>query len=348
MLDKLSARERNLLVVLLGVVLICIVYFGIGKYLYPKFLQVKENLHLKKQELMEVSGRINQLSFLENENSELKIKLQDLTNSFNKEVRNGINYYYIGKHAGENGVTIREMKPLPYEDNKEYLKIPLELTVRGKYRQIIKFIELVEKDMPNTSEIISLEIYPAGTTRPALPKAEEKVEKAEETEKEGSLTESLKETAEKAVTSHLPPEMLQELSFVPDMIGEDPDVDAYMTLVTYAVKSPEIMELAGDKPLGRLDAFTPAIDLPAAEPDMSGEDLGDGGESGGFDNTGGLGDMDDVIFPEESGTSSHGTSDVNESPGSSKGGVPGVIIKETGDYSFPVRETNRDKEETGQ
>lgn len=181
MLDKLSARERNLLVVLLGVVLICIVYFGIGKYLYPQFRQVKENLNFKRQELMEVSSRISNLSMLEKENNELKIKLQNLTNSFNKEVRNGVNYYYIGKHAGENGVTVREMKPLPYEDNEEFIKIPLDLTVRGEYQQIIKFIELVEKDMPNTSEITSLEIYPAGMPRPDLPKVEE-------TEKAGSLT----------------------------------------------------------------------------------------------------------------------------------------------------------------
>ena len=342
MLDNLSARERSLLVVLLGVVLICIVYFGIGKYLYPQFRQVKENLNFKRQELMEVSSRISNLSMLEKENNELKIKLQNLTNSFNKEVRNGVNYYYIGKHAGENGVTVREMKPLPYEDNEEFIKIPLDLTGRGEYRQIIKFIELVEKDMPNTSEITSLEIYPAGMPRPDLPKVEE-------TEKAGSLTELLKETKEKAVTSSLPPEVPEEASYVYGMLGEeDTNVDAYITLVTYAVKSPEIMELAAEKPLGRLDAFTPAVDLPAADTDVSGENLDDGGDSGGFNNTGGSGKMDDVFFPEKSGVRPPDAGDGIESPGSSKAGAPEVIIKETGDYSFPVRETNRDKEETGQ
>ena len=39
---------------------------------------------------MEVSSRISNLSMLEKENNELKIKLQNLTNSFNKEVRNGL------------------------------------------------------------------------------------------------------------------------------------------------------------------------------------------------------------------------------------------------------------------
>ena len=158
MLDNLSARKEAF-GCFAWCVLICIVYFGIGKYLYPQFRQVKENLNFKRQELMEVSSRISNLSMLEKENNELKIKLQNLTNSFNKEVRNGVNYYYIGKHAGENGVTVREMKPLPYEDNEEFIKIPLDLTVRGEYRQIIKFIGWWKRICPPVK--LRLEIYPA-------------------------------------------------------------------------------------------------------------------------------------------------------------------------------------------
>jgi hypothetical protein len=115
------------------------------------------------------------------------------------------------------------MRPLPYEDNEQYLKIPLDLTVRGKYRQILKFIELVEKDMPNTSEITSLEFTP-GSQRivPA---------KEEETDNAGSLTEPLKNAAQKAVTSSVPSENVpQGASAQLTLSSEaDPDVDVYLT-----------------------------------------------------------------------------------------------------------------------
>jgi hypothetical protein len=48
-----------------------------------------------------------------------------------------------------------------------------------------------------------------------------------------------------------------------------------------------------------VDAFSPAVDLPAAEPGSFEKDMGNVGNLGDLGDTGGFGDMDGVIFPEK-------------------------------------------------
>lgn len=364
MLEKLSIRERNLLVVLLGVILMGIIYFGLVKYLYPQYRQVAEELNSRRQDLADINGRIAQLDLLENKNQELQGRLRNLTNSFNKEVRNGINYYFIGKHAVDNGVVIREIIPQPYEDYGQYIKIPLKLTVRGKYRDVLNYIEQVENDMPNTSEIISMRIQPAGwdafvevqqegtgeTTKEAVEEATE--EPAEETEE--NTGQEKKESILSVVVNPLSKKITDPQTITPEqpqgeasplakiLASSDPDIDVKIVLITYAVKSPEIMELAKERPVGRLDAFSPAVDIPVMEPVLP-EDNEDNMEGVLFPGADGMGD------PWE-GVNTSGTipdiAEKEENQEREEPSVPEVIIKKKGDYSFPERETGRDKEET--
>jgi len=358
LLEKMSARERSLLVLLLGVILIAIIHFGFVKYLYPQYRQVKDELNIKRENLIEVNSRINQLSYLEEKNIELNNRLKNLTYSFNKEVRNGINYYYVGKYAVGNEVIIRELIPEPFEYYGQYIKIPLKITVRGKYRNILNFIEQIENDMPNTSEIISLEIQPAGWDRLVAGNENETVtgnEKAAEEETDGETEKNTTNTIKDVIVNSLTRRITNSLGGTPVQGDEtvssnfkilsdsDPDVDAYLTLVTYAVNSPEIMELAKEKPIGRLDAFSPTIDIPVVEPDIPPEedvvgDLFPGGMD--FNNPG------QIINPSwPSNNSSDDTEDNESEVKPQSPTVPEVIIEETGDYSFPVRGADRDKEE---
>ncbi|MEL7567496.1 MAG: type 4a pilus biogenesis protein PilO [Dehalobacterium sp.] len=360
MLEKMSARERSLLAILLGVILIAIIYFGFIKYLYPQYRQVKDDLNFKKESLIEVNSRINQLSYLEEKNSELNNRLKNLTNSFNKEVRNGINYYYVGKHAVDNSVVIRELIPEPFEDYDQYVKIPLKITVRGKYRNILNFIEQIENDMPNTSEIISLEIQPAGWDKLVAGNNNEKVvenEKAAEEETDAETEKNTSNSIKDVVVNSLTGRISNSLSGTPDQGKEDvssdlkilsnpdPDVDVYLTLVTYAVKSPEVMELAKEKPIGRLDAFSPTVDIPVAEPEIPLEEDAVGDLFPGETDYNYPGQT--IAPPWPSNDPSDGPEDNDESKVENPSPtVPEVNIEKTGDYSFPVRQADRDKEET--
>ncbi|ATW24000.1 type 4a pilus biogenesis protein PilO [Candidatus Formimonas warabiya] len=337
MLEKLSIRERNLLAVLLVAILLGIVYFGLIKHLYPQYHQVTEELSIKRQRLIEISERVNLLSNLQSKNKELKNKLQTLTESFNKEVRNGVNYYWVGKHAVDNNVIISEIIPQSVIDKGQYLEIPLKITVRGQYPNVLKFIEQVEKEMPNTSEVRALDLHPVGWEALAAADNKETAEKSEDNlaGQVSQVNSLLKKAAnpEKQQQNQSP-----QMSPLEKLISDkNPDVTAKIDMVTYAVKSPEVIEIAKEKPLGRWDAFSPTVDVPVVEPTPPQE-----GETGEFPyDEGDLGSLGEV-----SGGNS-GTPDEGDNAGeeTEKPPVPEVITTETGDYSFPVRENNPVEEE---
>lgn len=366
MLEKMSDRERSLLVLLLGMILIGIIYFGFVKYLYPNYSMVKDELNRKSESLTEINSRISQISIVEEKNSELKNRLQGLTISFNKEVRNGINYYYIGKHAVDNEVMIRELLPEPVEVFDQYLKIPLRITVRGKYRNILRYIEQIENEMPNTSEITLLEIRPAGWGQLIVVREkgtidEDKKEVMNETEETVGIVKTEAESGKKSTNNPIKDIFVNSISKrLSDASGNttegkkgedavnlkifydvDPDVDVYLTLVTYAIKSPEFLMLAKEKPIGRIDAFSPTIEITVDKHNLPIVDTTEELFPGGTDYP----ESNPVIAPDRPKDNASNQTEAPKDHEVEKPVpiVPEVIIKETGNYSFPIRGNDGDK-----
>lgn len=324
MLESLSKREKNLVNLLLVCVLLASFYWGFGQILLPKYSVVKAEFEAKKIELEQTKALIARFSVIETENRKLAEEAEILKAPLNKAVQNGINYYYIGKHAAAHNVFITKILPKSIEDAKAILHIPFDIKVRGNYLDILSFLNLVENDMPNTTELLFLQLLPytgeeeEDSKEKASGKQEEKTDKKEEPAKE-----TIKD---------------------PVIAGNNPEVTCTLSLVTYMVKSPENLRLAqGITPLGRFDAFQPTVDVtkppineadtavPVLEDDIFFEE----------DENGGSLVIDNIDFAAESDAE---TNDPNQnddksiSEEESNSSVEEVIIKETGDYSFPVRE----------
>ncbi|MGI6685049.1 MAG: hypothetical protein ACOX47_06170 [Bacillota bacterium] len=332
MLESLSQREKKLINLLLICVFIAIIYWGFGEILLPKYKVVKGEFEARKSELEITKALIERLPLLEAENKKLTEEADILREPLNKEVRSGINYYYIGKHAMANNVVITQVQPKPINSNQAVLKIPFDVMVKGNYQDILNFLNLVEHDMPNTTELLSLKLEPY---------VEGKTVTGNETSGntgDTSKKQAMKEKQEEKATVMNP---MKE----PIIAGNNPEVTGVLRIVTYMVKTPKNFRLAqGITILGRFDAFTPTVDVSQA----TGEAMetvvpvleGDPDLEGYADKNS---PVPDDIFKDAGKDFSENAADDNQgdgtrpSLGASNLSVEQVIIEETGDYSFPLR-----------
>lgn len=228
MLEKLSTREKNLLLVLVGLLLGVAIYYGPVRYQIPKYRETRQQIAIHKREIQSVISKLQQLSKLEAKNGELKQELDVVKKPFETDIRNGTNYFFIGKHAVNNAVRITKTAPLSVQVKKLYLEMPLNIQVRGQYNKILQFVKLVEQDMPNTSELRHLAMKCAGA-QVSSPESKD------------------------AAASTAP---------VGLVMGSNPDVEAELKIITYLSQSPKAARLAQEWPLGRFDVFSPTVDVP--------------------------------------------------------------------------------------
>lgn len=232
LLGKLSVREKNLIIILLIVVLFEAAYLQFFKLFEPKYIALSNELKIKEHELESAKKMISMIEQLKKENGVLKQRITGAKTKYNYDIRNGLSYYFIGKYAEKNLVTVITIVPQPMGVKKHFLTIPVSIAVRGKYQDIQRFINALEQEMPNTTEIAFLFIEPEGLS---LSKTQ--------TEQDGGEDNT----------------GLYQSSAI--MGQKDPDIIVSMELITYLTRSPETMELAENLILGREDAFSPAVSL---------------------------------------------------------------------------------------
>ncbi len=338
-LESLSKREKNLVNILLVFVLIALIYWGFGRVLFPKYSVAAQEFEVKKTELEETLALIAMLPDLEEEYQQLKQDADRLKFPMNTEVRNGINYYYIGQHAVNNNVLITKVIPKPLNSDQAVLIIPFEIQVRGYYQDIVNFVKLVEQDMPNTTELLSLRIHPyveGEETMGTIENQESSNEKESKATEKSEESEAKEDTASAAFTDYQDPVIT----------GNNPEVAGVLNIVTYMVRSPENIQIAQESVLlGRIDAFTPTVNVPKepVEGEESAVIIADTNSS--------LPETDAILEDKEdapiknAASSSPAKSASVEEPKTETGKedkssspVQEVIVNETGDYSFPVRE----------
>lgn len=230
MLGKLSVREKNLIIILFIVVLFGAVYFQFFKLLGPKYCALRNELRIKGHELESTKEMIYNFEQLKKENEVLKQRMTLAQTKYNNDITNGLSYYFIGKHAEEHLVTVMTLVPQPVEVKEKFLVIPVSISAQGKYQDIQRFIQALEEEMPNTTEILFLFMEPQGP--------DESKNQPEHVEGEVNINENR--------------------SFVE---GEDPDILVSLKLVTYLTRSSKSMELGEDWVLGRGDAFSPMLNI---------------------------------------------------------------------------------------
>lgn len=238
MAEKLSQREKYLLLFLLVLMIGVLIYYGFINYQLPKYRELRQHVEIKQQDLQIGQAKIEKLREVENRNKELQTKLDLVRKPLETDVRNGISFYFIGRHAAANQVSITEVLPGSVENKKIYLELPLDIKARGKYTDIQSFIKLIEQDMPSTCELRSMEMGPIDKT----------VGMGNSTEtSDGTVGKTNKADSGAQANTIIVTE-------------KNPDIEVKIKMIAFMTESPKTIEIAHQWPLGRFDIFSPTVD----------------------------------------------------------------------------------------
>lgn len=168
MWERLQPREKIMLA-LLGLTCLC---FALFKFLLmPQFSKHGEN----KARLADLQSRVKAAEdVVRSQTRETELaaqairQLNELKPLFNHVMGDGLAIVHIGLKALESNVQIVSFIPSHILDKGIYLELPARFEVRGDYRDVSDFISGIE-ELPDLSEIRTLEIKPCKEKMPAQP-----------------------------------------------------------------------------------------------------------------------------------------------------------------------------------
>lgn len=170
MWQRLQPREKIMLA-LLGIICLCFVLFRF--LLAPQFSKYCEN----KDRLVDLQSRVSAAEAVIGSHTretelaaEAAQQLAELKPLFNNVMDDGLAIVHIGLKAEESNVQIVSFVPSDIVDKGIYLEQPAHFKVRGDYRDVSNFIGKIE-ELPDLSELRTLEIKPGEVQIPAQPEA---------------------------------------------------------------------------------------------------------------------------------------------------------------------------------
>ncbi|MHB1125373.1 MAG: type IV pilus inner membrane component PilO [Bacillota bacterium] len=164
MFSNLSKRDRILLVVLSGLVLIFILYKIVITTQWPQFQKAKQELEAVKAELLSAQAEAATLGKLEKRVAEAQENIDRVKTLFEIKVNQGAPFMQLGVEALGSGIQVLSLYPEPVMTDGLYHQLPLKLTIRGSYSQVMDFIYRAE-NMASLAEIstVKLTVDAAGT-----------------------------------------------------------------------------------------------------------------------------------------------------------------------------------------
>lgn len=162
-LNRISPRERILLLSLLCLLLGLGFYGLVLEKQLNQYLDLKTRLQITQQELVSAS----EVLAGEKKQRELAVtmenKLKPVLAQFNTRLHKGDALVYFNWQADQNHTHLQDIKPLPVVAEKHYLEMPLTLKVQGTYQDVVSYIKVLES-LPNISEIRRAELRPVDPT----------------------------------------------------------------------------------------------------------------------------------------------------------------------------------------
>jgi len=157
MFERLSSRDKILLlVVLIALAGYCIYHF-IFVVQFKAYTQVKSDLAESQAELTQA---LAQSASLHSENAMLikaKKDIREAGKRFDTEMRDGSSVILLGLDVIFEGVDIISLEPGDIKDDPILLEMPLKITAQGNYLKMLSFCQDIE-NMTNLSEVQGLKM----------------------------------------------------------------------------------------------------------------------------------------------------------------------------------------------
>lgn len=156
---NLSIREKRLLLVLAGVLMVFVFYQVVLGRLLPRINQIQDRLSVAQQQLQAARSRVEELPALEKQVQELEGELADMRVALATDLRRGQPFTELGNQLPE-GIELVGIYPQALVTEDHYLKMPLQLTVRGDFPALLRLISVLEK-LSGVTEILSIDLAQA-------------------------------------------------------------------------------------------------------------------------------------------------------------------------------------------
>lgn len=161
MWNRLSKREKVLLIGLFGGgIIFCLVYFILNPQ-FKAYAQVKNELNENKEKLSKAQATV---ASLKNENDKLIKVREDFAvkdKPFASRMRDGSDIIFLGLVSATENIEITDIEPGDIIEKPHSLELPLKIGVQGDYLGLIEFCKDIDKQMKestNLTEIRSLKI----------------------------------------------------------------------------------------------------------------------------------------------------------------------------------------------
>jgi len=159
MWEKLSSRDRFLLVALLVVVWIYALYYFILSQQFKAYSRVKNELAAEEAKLSRARSTAAALKTEMTRLQAAQKEMEKVGGPFETEMRDGADIILLGLRSAAGNIDITGVEPGNIITNNHSLEIPLKVIVRGNYLDLLAFINNLENlTLTNLSEVRSLKV----------------------------------------------------------------------------------------------------------------------------------------------------------------------------------------------
>jgi Tfp pilus assembly protein PilO len=146
------------------------------------YIQLTKELVTARQKLAHTDGVINAIENRQGKLLELHSKIADLEKLFQVEMRDGAHLFLLGQLSKAMGVEINGVEPEKIKEHPQIIEIPLVLSVKGNYLDILAFCqELEDNSLQNLTVIRHIKVT-AGRKSPEKGRAFEVIDPADASE----------------------------------------------------------------------------------------------------------------------------------------------------------------------
>jgi len=141
--EKLSLREKRLLLLLIFVLAAVAAYNIIWQVQYPRFISLQANLRAEREKLAQAKSIEKNLPELEAARHETEDRLAEIKAKFTGDSRWGLTMIEIGRYLDE--MTLMAVSPSEAIPQEHFYEVAVNVKVKGMYSEIRLFVNAIDK-----------------------------------------------------------------------------------------------------------------------------------------------------------------------------------------------------------
>lgn len=142
---EMSFKEQIIITIVLSVLVFGLFYFILIRPRVAQFNEISEQEQLEIKKFSEITMSFNRLKEIKKETETIEKKLEELKSKLPESEDIPSIITDVQSIATESNVDFISIKPLTYIGKGEYTEVPFELTIKGRFFDLLDFLYRIEK-----------------------------------------------------------------------------------------------------------------------------------------------------------------------------------------------------------